>query len=140
MIGSIDYQADILLYLEAEEIKKLQNGRLEGVLVKMQKPKMQGIIGISINDARKYENGFGIGVDDKKYWGVSDGFHLELFMGAEWYNEFVERGVVGLRQQMMDGSKVQVYDKSKLSFSNKMLAEHLEFYRDNKWRLLSDVW
>ena len=59
MIGSIDHQADIDLYLEAEELRRLENGTIEGVLVKARHPKRQGTISISVNEARKNENGCG---------------------------------------------------------------------------------
>jgi len=138
MIASIDHQADITLYLEAEEVKKLGSQRLEGVLVKIQKPKRQGTICLSVNDARKNENGSGIGISDKGYWGVQESFCIEVFMGTGCYKILRERGRIGLRQRMLDGSKVNIYDRSKLGGIDAMGAENLEFYRDNKERLPAD--
>ena len=74
MIAGIDHQADIVLYLEVEEVDKLGSEMLKGVLIKTQKPKRQGIIHISVNDDRKNEKGFGIGINDEKYGGVQEGF------------------------------------------------------------------
>ncbi len=135
MIAGIDHQADITIYLEAEEVKTLGSQRLEGALIKTKLPKRQGTICLSLNDARKNENGFGIGINDKGYWGVQDGFCVEAFMGLEWYRLLLERGKVGLRQRMRDGSKIDVYDMSRLDEIDAMNAENLEFYRDNKERL-----
>lgn len=92
MIGGIDFQADIDLYLDAEELERLLNATIEGVLIKIQEPKRQETISISINDARKNENGFGSGLDDKQYWGIQEGFRVDAFMGSEWYQELQERG------------------------------------------------
>ena len=93
------------------------------------------LISISINEKRKYENGFGIGIYDKRYWGFEDGFHIDIFMGNECYEELKRRGVIGLRQRMRDGSKINVYDISKLNGLSKIGAEQLEFYRDNREKL-----
>jgi hypothetical protein len=138
MIAGIDYQADITLYLEAEEVKKLGSQRLEGVLVKVQKPKRQGTIYLSVNDARRNENGSGIGINDKGYWGVQEDFCIEVFMGTGQYKVLRERGRIGLRQRMLDGSKVNIYDRSRLNGIDVTVAENLEFYRDNKERLPAD--
>lgn len=135
MIGRIGIQADIELYLEAEELEKLQNETIEGVLVKIQKPKRQGVVSVSINDARKSENGLGIGIDDSGYWGVQDNFRLQVFIGTEWYQKLRQRGAVGLRQSMMDGSTINVFDRSRLDHMDELYAEQLEFYRDNRDRL-----
>ena len=135
MIGGIDHQADIDLYLEAEELERLPNETLEGVLIKIRKPKRQGVISISINDERKMENGFGIGLDDKQYWGVQDNFRVDVFIGSKWYQELLQRRVVGTRQKMKDGSKIYIYNRSMLDGINLRGAKHLEFYRDNKERL-----
>ena len=139
MIASIDNQAYICLYLEAEELKKLENETIEGVLIKILKPKRQGAISISVNDKRKYENGLGIGIDDSRYWGVKDNFHLGIFMGTEFYQELSKKGVIGLRQRMRDGSKIHIYDRSKLNGIDEIYVETFEFYRDNKDKLRKDL-
>ena len=135
MIGGIDHQADLDLYLEAEELARLPEATIEGVLIKTDKPKRQGIICISVDDLRKNENGYGIGLDDKKYWGVQDGFRIEVFIGTEWYQELQEKGVIGLRSRMRDGSKITIYDRSRLESMSAIRVENLEYYRDNKERL-----
>ena len=135
MIAGIDSQADIELYLEPKELERLANETVEGVLVKTSRPKRQGTINISINDSRKNENGIGIGIDDSRYWGVADDFHVSVFMGSEWYRELMERGVIGTRQRMRDGSKIHIYDRSQLDGIDFSASETLEFYRDNKEEL-----
>ena len=139
MTATIDSQADIDLYLETEELERLANETIEEALIKILKPKRQGIINISVNDARKYENGLGIGIDDSRYWDVKDNFHLEVFMGAEFYQELRKRGVIGIRQRMRDRSKIHVYDRSRLNGIDEINVESLEFYRDNKDRLRDDL-
>ena len=139
MISGIDHECDIDVYLEAEEVERLPNEVLEGVLIKVRKPKRQGKTYISVNDSRSNENGFGIGVYDEEYWGKKQGFKVELFMADIWYKELRERGIVGLRHRMRDGSKVHIYDRSKLSKIDESWPEHLEFYRDNKDRLHEDL-
>lgn len=135
MIGGIGDDADIALYLNAEELRKLPDETIEGVLVKFSRPKRQGTVNISINDKRSNENGYGIGINDDQYWGKQDDFHIDVFMGTEWYQCVVERGVIGLRQRMLDGSKITVYDRSRMDGVDRVTADTLEFYRDNKERL-----
>ena len=129
MIGSIDHKADIELFLEAEEVERLKDETIEGVLVKIQKPKMQGTITLCVNSAD------GVKIDDKQYWGVKDGFHLDVFMGAELYQQLRQRGIVGVRQRMRDRSKIHIYDRTRLQGMDAIRAEHLEFYHDNKEKL-----
>ena len=135
MIGSIDEECDISVYLKHDEVKKLKTQTLEGVLIKIRHPKLQGKVYLSVDDKKKTYQGCGIGVEDKNYWGKKEGFEVGLFMGSEFYQELEERGVVGLRQRMRDGSKVHIYDISRRDEMEKAHVEHLEHYRDNKEKL-----
>jgi len=137
MIAGIDSQADIFLYLDKKELERLLTETIQGVLVKRERPKRQGTISISINDARKREQGSnGIGIEDTKYWKVRDGFHVDVFMGSEWYPQLQEQGMIGTRHRMLDGSKIHVYDRTKLKGLEIINVEGLEHYRDNKDKLL----
>lgn len=138
MISSIDYESDICVYLTNEEVNRLSKDTLEGVLIKTASPKLQGTLRISVNDARKTDNGFGIGIDDKMYWGKKQDFHLDVFVGNEYYQALKERGRIGTRQGMMDGSKISLYDISKVDGIDASVVKSLEFYRDNKEKLLAD--
>ncbi|HJW96631.1 MAG TPA: hypothetical protein VJ485_00535 [archaeon] len=139
MIGGIDGKADTFLYLDSEEMQRLPDETIEGVLVKIHKPKRQGTVYLSVDDSRKNENGpNGIGVDDKGYWGVQDGFCVRFFMGTEWHRELQKKGRIGTRLRMRDGSEIHVYDRSRLDGMDAGAAEYLEFYRDNKERLPED--
>ena len=138
MIAGIDNQVDIDLFLEAEELEKLSAKTIEGILIKVLKPKRQGTISVSVNDSRRNEQGFGIGIDDSKYWGVKDGFHVDVFVGSEEYQIIRERGRLGIRQRMLDGSKIHIYDRSRLDGIDKIGVGTLEFYRDNKDKLLEE--
>jgi len=140
MIAGIDSQADLEVYLEPEEIEMLGRGEvINGVLIKVLKPKRQGAISISVNEERKNENGFGIGIDDSGYWRIRDGFRLEVFLSSEWYASLRGRGLIGIRQRMLDGSKIHIYDRSRLTGLDMLAPENLEFYRDNKERLCEDL-
>lgn len=130
MIGQIGADQDIVVYLTFEEVKKLENQTLEGVLIKHPKIKQQGTVLISVNEKRSNENGFGIGVIDTGYGFDSVG-RFELFMAKAYYEKLRTQGSVGLRYGT-NGSKVDVSDLSKLDWSDKDLAERLEFYRDNR--------
>jgi len=130
MIGQIDSQNDITVYLTSYEVMQLEDQTIEGVLIKTQKPKQQGTVLVSINDERSTERGFGIGVVDAGYGFDSVG-KFELFVARVWYEKLRTQGGVGLRYGT-DGSKVDLSDISKLDGSNKDSIERLEFYRDNK--------
>ena|SRR3989338_6477688 len=136
MIGGIDSQVDIDLYLTVQEVGRLATEVLDGVLVKIHCLKRQGLVRICVDDVRAYVKGSGIGIDDKAYWNVQDDFAIDLFMSEQLYHDLLQRGVVGTRHQMRDGSKVTVRDVSRLSGLERLGLETLEFYRDNKDRLL----
>jgi hypothetical protein len=137
MIAGIDKQADIDIYLTAEEVSGLKTSIIQGVLIRTDKPKRQGTIAICMNDSRKMENGLGIGIDDKKYWGIAEDFHINCYIGEEFYRQLRANKRIGLRHQMLDGSKIDVYDRSGLQGTDIMRPESLEFYRDNRSRLPS---
>lgn len=136
MIVGIDEQADVDVYFTPDEILQLSKcTTLEGVLVKIRAPKRQGIISVQLNERRANERGSGIGVSDKGYWGVQDGFRVELFIGSYFYEQLIQRGKVGTRFRMRDGSEVCLRDISRIDSMAKSAAEHLEYYRDNKEKL-----
>ena len=110
-----------------------------GVLVKRDHPKRQGRITISINEKRSTENNSGgIGVDHSGYWGKKDGFEIEMFLSNSWYQMLRERGSIGTRHNMYDGSEVQVHDKSRIDSMGLSSAESYEWYRDERDRLPAD--
>ena len=140
MIGSIDEQADIDLYLEKEEVNQPLNKIVEGVLIKIHKPKKQGTISISLNDQRKNQNGFGIGVEDKDYWNKQNNFHIDIFIGSEYYEILKNKGRIGTRQRIRDGSKINVYDLSKFKEGiEQENFDYLKYYRDNKDKLIEKL-
>lgn len=132
MIAGIDYQGNIEAFLDKDEIEKLPNGVLEGILIQTDRPKRQGRICISINEARKTENGFGIGLNNERYWGIEDNFELKLFIGTRYYEQLKKTGTVKEKQLMLIASKIIIYDRSRVSSSNIIKIKGLEFYRDNK--------
>ncbi len=136
MIGSLDSDRDLVSYVETEEIPRLCKEIIEGILIKFHKPKQQGQFFLSLNEARSNENGMGIGVVEEGYSYNTVG-RFELFMSNAVYRELRERGIVGLRYGRM-GSKVHLYDRSRLDGIDKIMPENLEFYRDNRERLLDD--
>jgi hypothetical protein len=138
MISSIDRESDVSVYLTNEEVEKLSKGTLEGVLINTASPKRQGTLKISVSDTRKNDNGYGIGIGDKAYWGVQQGFHLDVFVGNEYYQMLKERGRIGTISRMKDGSHVSLYDISKVDGVDASVVRNLEFYRDNKEKLLAD--
>lgn len=134
-IAEIDSVVDICIYLNKDNLNELSNNALDGILIKGEKPKRQGTINVSVNEKRKTENGFEIGIDDKKYWGVRDNFHLDVFLGTDSYKQIMERGKIEIRHRMRDGSKIAVYNLSKLDDCEKIHLEQLEFYINNKDKL-----
>ena len=132
MIAGIDYQGNIEAFLNKEEIENLPNSILEGVIIQTNKPKRQGIIRISVNEAKKKDNGWGIGLNDEKYWKLKDNFELELFLGYRYYEQLKKAGFVGETQYMLVASRIDIYDKSRMCVSNIFKIKDLEYYRDNR--------
>jgi hypothetical protein len=136
MISGISPQCDLVVYLRPEEVDALGIDTLEGVLVKFSNPKKQGTLCLSVNDARSSEDGpFGIGVYSKDYFGKIEDFRLELFMSGPRYRALRENGRVGTRFRLMDGSEVKIARIDDEHVSERLQAETLEFYRDNRERL-----
>ena len=132
MIAGVSDQTDIELFVQPEEINALETSVLSGVLVKTASPKRQGIVCLSVDDTRRVDGGFGVGVDGEKYFGVTDGFRIDVFMSSDSYSSLRQRGVVSRRHALRSGSKITIYDISQLSADDKTRCEYLEFYRDNK--------
>lgn len=132
MIGSIDNQADIDIFLEEDEVAALKVRNIEGVLIKIMAPEYQGRVSLGIDQSRVCRH---IGVDDSCYWGVDD-FRVHVSMGPEWYQKLLERGAADSRQNMRDGSKIHIYDRSRLSTFDDFQAQSLEFYRDHHAKLI----
>ncbi len=128
MIAGIEERADIEVYVEAEELVRLNSGNIGGVLIRTYLPKQQGILHLSINDQRQYDDGCGIGIDHTQYWNRQRDFVLSVFMGKNWYKQLCERGVVELRHRMIDGAKIAIYDRSRLSGVGRLGAEELDIY------------
>ena len=136
MIASIDEQLDMEIFLDRIELEKMQFEEVKGVLVRISNPKQQGLIVASINDSRGFENGFGIGLCDKKYFGILEGFEMEIFIQKNWYEHILKNGRLELRHSLRSGSKIAIYDLSNPhrddSTHISLTTESLEFYRDNK--------
>ncbi|MBM3231851.1 hypothetical protein FJZ21_00535 [Candidatus Pacearchaeota archaeon] len=135
MIGSIDHKADICLFLEPSEIVAMASATLEGVLIMAHNIKSQGTFSITVNNARQYENGGGIGIEDQGYHRNATDFRINVFVGDQFYRLLVSNGGIGTRTRLRDGSKIDISDISKLESTERMYLEDLIFYRDNKDRL-----
>lgn len=141
MIAGIDRQLDISICLKEDEIKSLSEGKkIAGILIRTENPYQQGIINTQICDDKKNLNGFGIGIDVKRYWEIKEKFELDVFIGNEYFSCLQERGRIGTRQTLRDGSKISLYNSDINNFEVNILTSDLEFYRDNKekYRKLSE--
>jgi len=137
MIACVDSQRDFDIYFEHQEILDLDGKPLEGKLVRVHKPKQQGLMRVSLNDSMKNHNGYGIGIEDKWPWKNSEG-EVDIFIGNHFYDILLKEGIVGTRYGHM-GSKIHLYNRSFLSFMEEMNVEHLEFYVENRDRLHSSL-
>ena len=138
MIGSINKEIDIYVFLEQDEIKKLKINKLEGTLIKTDKPKQQGDVLVSIDEKRKNEsNGQGIGITEegRSYNTVGT---FELFIGEEKYEELVEDGLIFSRYNTT-GKKIWVLDRSRPkrweNVADELWPKKLEFYIKNRDKL-----
>ena len=137
MIGLIASDHDISVYLESAEVDRILREQVEGVLVKFHRPKQQGEIAVSVNDNRSNENGCGIGVFQRGYSSDSPG-RVELFISALNYDRLLETGSIGQRYGFA-GSNVHLFDCSRLDRMGAMVLEDLEFYRDNREKLVPEL-
>jgi len=128
MIAAIDNKRDIEVFLNPIEIAAIENNVIDGVIItNLLKPKQQGKLVISVNQEKSRGNPNGIHVMQEK--GV-----FELFINNICYHDLKENGIIGVRYDIC-GSKVSLYD---ISRHRAATCEHLEFYRDNKDKLLPE--
>lgn len=132
MIAGVDYQTDISIFFQEGEVEALSKGqRIAGILIRTDKPHEQGLINTQVDNNKKNLNGFGIGIDDKKYWGIKEDFELDIFIENDYFRLLQERGRIGTRHSLRDGSKITLYNNLD-DFSTRNIVDDLEFYRDNK--------
>ena len=135
MIAGIDRQLDISIVFQKDEIESLSKGeQIAGILIRIDKPHEQGNITTQVDNNRENLNGFGIGIDDKNYWGVDENFKLDVFIGNYYFGLLQERGRIGTRHSLRDGSKITLYSNLD-DFNTRNMVDNLEFYRDNKENL-----
>ena len=118
MIAGIDYQTNIDVLLEKKELDKLKDSILEGILIKTDDPEEQGTIRLSINEERRKENGYGIGIDYKDYWKEGSNFKLALFIGKRYYEHLKEKGEIKAMQAVLTASQISIHDISRVCASN----------------------
>lgn len=137
MIASIDYEWDVNLYFSPEEIIELENGNtLEGVLIKIHNPGLQGEIYVCVDDKRKNENGYGIGLIDKNFSRSTCG-DINVFIGDYYFKLLKERGKIGVRHSLLNGAKINLMDISKIGALEKSSKDTLEFYKENRKKYLT---
>lgn len=116
MIAEINPQCDISIYLNENDVQKCDHGQeVTGILVRRPNYKEQGKITIIRNDEKKNLNGFGIGIDDSQYW-EKDKLELAVFVGDYYWQRFIDYGVSGTRQRMLDGSKIDLQQATGIDF------------------------
>lgn len=124
MIGSYDgNQYDISIYLEADEVNRLETETIEGVLIKENNPRRQGTISLSVDNTIN---------KDEFIVNLKKDFRIDVSIGANWYQKLINNGYMGTRYDGL-GSKLDIEDKSRSTELD--FCQMLEFYRDNKERL-----
>jgi hypothetical protein len=117
MIASIDSQADIFIYFNKLEIEKLsQKQIIDGCLIRSSRSSepQVGSIETQVDETRSNINYcYGIGVDDKEYWGVNN-FKIRVYIGNDYFNDLQNNGRAGTRHSMLDGSKISLRTIEKL--------------------------
>ena len=131
MIASVDKEADITIYLNPEEINKLQQEQLSGTLIKQHKPEQQGIINLYYGLNPEIDMpAFGIGVELDIRTPRAD-----VFLTPDVYEHFVENRRYGTRYGHI-GSKISLKDISRMKrIDITMGPEQLEWYRDNMHKM-----
>lgn len=123
MLVGVDSHLNIEVYLETDELGRLSSGIIEGMLFRLNEKK--GSVTLSVNNTRSFEHGYGIGVSQINY---SQQPCLEVFLGTGWYQELIERGVIGSRHQLRDASKITVYDSSRINGMESLRLDALLSY------------
>lgn len=130
MIAGIDREADINIFFQENDLENLSQGnQISGFLIREYRLENLGNIKTSIDNQRQNLNGFGIGIDDKNYWGIDSGFSLDVFIGEEFFRNLLQNKQTGCRQSIRDGSKIHLYADPH-SFDYQTGVDYLEFCRD----------
>lgn len=130
MIAGIDREADINVFFQENDLEKLSQGdKISGILIREYRFDNLGIINASVDNQRQNLNGFGIGIDDKNYWGINPDFSLDVFIGEDFFRILQQDKQTGSRQSIRDGSKIHLYADPH-SFDYQTGVDFLEFCRD----------
>jgi len=131
MIAGVDSQTDISVCFQEGDLTAISKGKeISGILIRTSRPHEQGYIRVRHNNKRQNLNGFGIGIDDLRYWKIKKGFELKVFIGNYYFDLLKERGRIGTRHSLCDGSKITLYNLN--DFDTRNMIADLEFYRDNQ--------
>ncbi|MFA5749901.1 MAG: hypothetical protein WC895_01620 [Candidatus Shapirobacteria bacterium] len=132
MVAGVDYQTNISIFFKQGEIEALSKGqKIAGILIRKNNPHQQGLINVQVDNDKENLNGFGIGIEDKKYWGIKENFELDIFIGNYYFGLLQERGRIGTRHSLLDGSDITLYNNLD-DFNTRNMVDNLEFYKDNK--------
>ncbi len=137
MIASVDRSRHFEVFMNGEEITLLSKRRIEGALIKIHRPEQQGKISISLDNTISTVAPSGIIVDDKGHSYEKAG-RVKLLLNNWAYQHLKEKGLIDVKYGGL-GSKVTIYNRDKVDGTDAAIAEHLDFYRDNKKRLREEL-
>lgn len=131
MIAGVDYQLDISVCFQPGDLEAVLKGEeVAGILIRTNRPHEQGHIKVQHDDERKNLNGVGIGIDDTQYWKREQDFELGIFIGDYYLDLLQERGRIGTRHSLLDGSKITLHNLN--DFDTRNMIADLKFYKDNQ--------
>ena len=93
MIGDMDLQANIRLYLDETDLLRLllsPTNTAEGVLINAESPKRQGTFCVYLKTMHRDRQDFEREIVVQPPFGTGDRLHLDVFMGYEAYRELQE--------------------------------------------------
>lgn len=134
MIAYIDRGNDIAIYLEGLEIEEVSTRTLEGIIIKLHRPKQQGRIFLAINGemCRKI-NGCCIAVLNPEYDYDNNVGEFKVFFDNDSYDR-IRGGKTGTRYDSF-GSKVTIIDANALSDFDLRIVRRLKHYVEARDKL-----
>ncbi len=130
MLAGIASNTDISVYLDPDEIERLESQVVDGVLVHWNYPKEQGTVEVTASQYPQEGLNRTIKVqkNNRSHEDVGD---LSVYLNQDAYETLLQNGFAGIRYNAR-GDKIHLRNTSQLDSTEGFRLEDLEFYRDNR--------
>jgi hypothetical protein len=123
MIGSIGNGADITVYLGRVDLKRMQDGPLQGTLIDIRKPQIQTVLELRVEQEKVHPA--------YTAWCEREKTKTVIYLGEHGLAQIMA-GEAAFGRYLSTGSKIYVYDRNQLDTLDRLSCENLLFYKRHR--------